>query len=474
MPELKKKATHGLKWSAIERILTQGMQFVMMIVIARQLSPDDFGLVGMLAIFMAISQTFIDSGFSSALIRKGEPSELECSTAFYFNVVIGLVCYGLLFFASPYIAGFYNESILSDLTKVIGLNVVFSSLAVVQRAKLTIALDFKKQSIVSLLAVIISGSIGITMAYKGLGVWSLVTQTVSMNGLLAVLLWVFVGWKPEEKFCFITFKELFGFGSKLLASSLIDTVYRNIHQIIIGRQFSAAQLGYFTQAKQFSEMPAVNISTIIERVNFPLMSKVKDDNEQLQKSYNDTLKYISIFFFPLMGGLAVVSEQLVVVVLGEQWVNVASLLTILCFRYVLTPVHIINLNLLKVKGRSDLFLKLEVVKKIITTLILFITVPYGVEAMCFGIVVDSFIAFFINCHYTEKLIKLSVVKQLKVFAPAIFMSFVALFVGYLTSLYLESGFNQLAATVLVSVVIYLLLMRVFLKKELSSVLSFFK
>ena len=457
MTELKKKAAHGLKWSAIERILTQGMQFVMMIVIARQLSPDDFGLVGMLAIFMAISQTFIDSGFSSALIRKGEPSEVECSTAFYFNIAVGVSCYALLFLAAPYIAKFYDEPILSELTKVIGLNVVFSSLAVVQRAKLTIALDFKKQSKVSLLAVTISGALGITMAYNGFGVWSLVAQTVSMNGLLALLLWVFVGWYPRERFCYTTFKELFNFGSKLLASGLIDTVYRNIYQIIIGKQFSAAQLGYFTQAKQLSEVPATNITNIIQRVNFPMMSQIKDDNEKLEQAYEKAIVYTALVVFPIMCAIAVMAKPIILILLGEKWITSAPLLSVLSFTYMLYPIHAINLNLLKVKGRSDLFLKLEVIKKIITTITLFITVPVGIKAMCIGMFVNSVIALVINTYYTGKLTSLNFYRQIKLITPVLAFAIIAALIGFIAMLYSTDLIGQFISCSAAGAVTYLVL-----------------
>ena len=469
MPESKSKALTGLKWSAIERILTQGMQFVMMIVIARQLSPGDFGLVGMLTIFMAISQTFIDSGFSSALIRKGEPSETECATAFYFNVVVGIACYGLLFAASPLIASFYGEPILESLTKIIGLNVLFSSLAVVQRAKLTIALDFKKQSVISLIAVVVSGALGIAMAYTGFGVWALAAQTVAMNLLVALLLWVLVRWVPVEPFCWATFKELFGFGSKLLASGLLDTLYKNIYQIIIGKQFSASQLGYFAKAKQFSELPAMNITQIIQRVNFPLMSQIKDDDAQLEQAYARALKYAAMLIFPLMAGLAVLAEPVIQIVLNDQWLPAVPMLSLLCMTAMLYPIHAINLNLLQVKGRSDWFLKLEIIKKTITTITLFITVPQGVMAMCVGMVVNSFMALFVNTHYTGKLLGLTTKKQMQQLLPVAAGTVLASLAGWLVLVNVSEPLLQIVLGGLAGFVVYVVSVRRFCRDEYREV-----
>ena len=471
MTDLKNKALQGFKWSAIERLLTQGIQFILMIVIARMLSPADFGLVGMLAIFLAIAQTFIDSGFSSALIRKGEPSEKDCSTAFYFNIVVGVVCYGVLFFSAPYIAVFYQEPTLEILTQVISLNVLLSSFSVVQRAKITIAMDFKTQTKVSLISVIISGAIGVTMAWNGYGVWSLVAQTVLMNGLQTLLLGLSIRWYPKAGFCMTAFRDLFGFGSRLLASALIDTVYRNIYLLVIGKQFSTAQLGYFTQAKKLTELPAINITAVIQRVNYPLMSQIKENDVELEQAYGRALKYSAMFVFPLMAALAVLAEPLIKLLLGDQWLPTVPLLSILCLPYMLYPIHAINLNLLQVKGRSDLFLRLEIIKKVINTIILLVTMQYGVKAMCMGIALSSCIGLWVNTYYTGQLLGLGIKKQFQLLSPVSLCTAIAALAGATSIKFVQGSAIQLMLGAMAGLMTYLLLLRLFCSDEYAEMTS---
>ncbi|MDR1761766.1 MAG: lipopolysaccharide biosynthesis protein, partial [Bacteroidales bacterium] len=249
---LKQKTISGILWSSIERFSVQGIQFVLQIIMARLLLPADYGLIGMLAIFLAVSQSFIDSGFANALIRKQNRTEVDFSTVFYFNIVVGILFYFILFFTSPYIAEFYEAPILESLTKVVALNVFINSLTIVQRAKFTINVDFKTQTKASLLAVIISGAVGILMAYQGFGVWALVVQTITNGTINMIMLWIYSKWRPQFVFSITSFKEMFSYGSKLLLSGLIDTTYNNIYTMVIGKKFSQVDLGYFTRADQFA------------------------------------------------------------------------------------------------------------------------------------------------------------------------------------------------------------------------------
>ena len=376
----------------------------------------------MLAIFLAISQSFIDSGFSNALIRKQNRTEADFSTVFYFNIVVGLFFYLLLFLASPYIAAFYNAPVLVSLTKVVALNVFINSLTIVQRAKFTINVDFKTQAKASLLAVIISGTIGIGMAYKGYGVWALAIQSV-VNGIInMVALWIYSHWMPQKIFSISSFKELFSYGSKLLAAGLIDTVYNNIYTVIIGKKFSAIDLGYFTKASFFANFPSSNVTGILQRVTFPVLSSIQDD-ERLKEIYRKYVRLSAFVVFPLMMGLLAVSDPLVRLLLTDKWSGAILLLQILCLSRMWYPVHAINLNLLQVKGRSDLFLRLEIIKKIIGVSILLITIPLGLVAMCWGLVVSSLIALFINTHYTGKLIQVGFWEQMKDLLPVLGYAF---------------------------------------------------
>ena len=413
MSPIKQKTTNGLKWSAIERIATQAIQLVVMLILGRMLGPEAFGLVGMLAIFIAISQTFVDSGFSSALIRKQDRSEADYATTFYFNIVVSLSCYVLLFICAPYIADFYHQPELINLTRVLGIVILVNAFAVVQRTRLTVAMDFKTQAKASLLSVSCSTIITLILAYYNFGVWALVGQTLSFAIFNVILFNVLDPWLPKCGFSKASFKELFGFGSKLLASAILATIYENIYQIIIGKLFNAGQLGLFTQAKNLSSMPAMTLTGIIQRVTYPMMSQIQNDKQALDKAYLLTLRLSAVVISPLIIGLGLVAKPLLTVLLGQEWQSAAELMTILCVGYMLYPIHAINLNLLQVKGRSDLFLKLEIIKKVITTIVLVITVPLGIKAICIGMVTQSYLALFINTYYTGKLSSLTMLKQFK-------------------------------------------------------------
>lgn len=419
---LRKKTVSGVLWSSIERFSVQGIQFVIMIIMARILLPSDYGMIGMLAIFIAISQSLIDSGFSTALIRKKDRTDVDYSTVFYFNIGIGLFLYFVLFLASPYIARFYNTSELANLTKVVALSLFINSLTVVQRAILTIRIDFKTQAKVSLSAAIISGVVGIIMAYRGYGVWSLAVQTV-LNGLInAVLLWVMSGWMPLKVFSYQSFKNLFSFGSKLLLSGLLDVTYKNIYTIVIGKKFASADLGYYTRADQFAQFPSSNLTGIMQRVTFPVLSGIQNEEERLAMAYRKFLRLSVYVVFPLMIGLAALAYPLINYLLTEKWNFAALLLQILCLAYMWYPVHAINLNLLQVKGRSDLFLKLEIIKKVMGVCVLCITIPMGLVAMCSGMIFTSILALVINTYYTGKLIHIGFLKQMRDILPSLLYS----------------------------------------------------
>lgn len=445
----------GVLWSSVERFSVQGMQLIVMLVMARLLSPEEFGLVGMLTIFMAISQSFIDSGFSNALIRKLDRSEVDYSTVFYFNIVVGVICYLILFLAAPLIANFYKQPILVPLTRLLAISLVINSMTVVQRARFTVKVDFKTQAKASFLAVLVSGVVGIVMAYKGAGVWALVVQQI-INGAInmAVLYWM-AHWKPLWVYSWKSFKELFSFGGKLLLSGLIDTIYRNIYLIVIGKVFTPADLGYYTNAQRLSEFPSANISGILGRVTYPILSGIQDDNERLRSVYRQYLKLSAFVVFPLMVGLAALSEPVIELVLGEQWLPAVPLLQVLCFSMMWYPIHAINLNLLQVKGRSDLFLRLEIIKKVVGVIILIITIPYGVIAMCVGGIFSSIFCLAINTFYTGKLIGVGFIKQMEDLMPILLQSLVMGGFVFFIAAYLSSAYIKVILGILVGVLVYI-------------------
>lgn len=469
---LKIKTVKGTIWSTLERFSVQGIQFVVMIIMARLLTPEDYGLVGMLAIFIAVAQSFVDSGFSSALIRKQDRSEVDNSTVFYFNIGVGIFFYLLIYIAAPWIAEFYKQPILIPLTRVIGLSVILNSLVVVQRALLTIKIDFKTQATASFIGSIIAGALGIWMAYNGFGVWAIVYQQLTNLAIITLLLWYLSHWKPIWAYSWASFHELFSFGSKLLVSGLLDTLYRNMYLLVIGKVFKASDLGYYTRAHQFTDFASSNITGIFQRVTFPVLCTIQDDDVRLADVYRRLLKITSFIIFPLMMGLAAVAKPMILSFLTEKWLFSAIIIQILCFSQMWYPVHAINLNLLQVKGRSDLFLRLEIIKKINGVVMLCITLPLGLIPMCCGMIVTSIIALVINTHYTGKLIKLGFLSQMKDLLPTLVLSiFVGAIVYFtITSISLNSWL-ALGIGVIEGILLYVGLAKLFRFSEFSELLT---
>ena len=458
-------------WSAIERFSVQFVQLIIQILIARILSPDDFGIIGMIAIFIAIAQSFIDSGFSNALIRKRDRTDIDNSTVFYFNIVVGAVFYLLLYLCAPAIAKFYNTPILVPVTRIVGLGVIFNSLAVVQRANLTAKVDFKTQAKASLISVIISGGCGLFLAYKGFGVWSLVAQTLLNGGCNTIFLWIFAKWYPKWVFSWKSFREMFSFGSKLLLSGLMDTLYKNIYTIVIGKFYSAGDLGYFTKANQLASFPSSNITGILQRVTYPLLCENQGNMEVLRTRYRTFLRLSAYVVFPLMVGLAVLAEPFIETLLTDKWIAAVPLLQLLCLSMMWYPIHAINLNLLQVQGRSDLFLRLEVVKKIVGISILCITIPMGVVWMCVGKIVVTIIALIINTHYTGKLIGLGFLKQMRDLLPSLVYSFLMGAAVMLITMVVDNNLLQIIIGIAVGVVVYFVMSKITRSEEYNTLMS---
>lgn len=402
--ERKGSVVRGVVWSGIERFSVQGIQFVLSFVIARQLLPSDYGLIAMLGIFMAIAQSFIDSGFSNALIQKQDRTDTDYSTVFYFNVVVAILMYLIFYFCAPWIAAFYETPQLSSIIGWVGLNFIISSLATVQRAKLTIELNFKLQAKVSIVAILISGGLSIWMAYNGYGVWTLVCQTLVNNTITVLLLWLTAHWRPLRAFSWSSFKELFGFGSKLLAGGLLNTIYTNMYTLIIGKFFSAADLGYFSRAYSITQYPSTNITSIVTRVTYPVECQVQHDDELLQQKYFSFIRVVSFVVFPMMMGLAVLCEPFIRIVLTDKWLGVVPYTQILCVAYMWYPIMQMTWELLNVKHRSDYSLKSEIIKKIAAFCILFATIPFGIKIMCAGMILYSLADMFIITQYVKILL----------------------------------------------------------------------
>ncbi len=419
---LKQKAVKGLFWSTVENFSAKGIQFVLGIILARILLPEDYGLIGMIMIFLAISAVFIESGFSKALIQKKDRDEKDFSTVFFFNIAISVVFYLILFLTAPLIANFYNQDILISIVRVIGLLIIINSFGVVQRTKFTINIDFKTQTKASTTSIVVSGLIGIYMAYAGYGVWALVFQALSKALINVTILWILSKWMPRDGFHMERFKALFSFGSKLLVAKLLDSIFKNIYLIVIGRFFSVAELGYYTRAKQLNDFPSANLTSILQRVTFPLLSTMQDDTRRLKENYRIIIRMSSMVVFPLMVGLAAAARPLIIVLLTEKWIESVWMLQLLCFTGLLYPLHALNINVLNVIGRSDLTLRLSVLKKLVHIPVIIVGVIYGIKVMLIGMIFSNIIGFFLNSYWTKRLIDFSSWQQLKEVMPSFMIS----------------------------------------------------
>jgi O-antigen/teichoic acid export membrane protein len=426
----------------------------------------------MILIFTEVSTVFINGGFSAALIRKQNRTESDLSTVFYYNIAVSLFFYLVLFLSAPAIANFYNSPILTMVVRVVSLNMVIGAFGAIQSTILNIAIDFKTQTKITVITLIITGTIGISMAYNGYGVWALVFQGLASTVISTGLLWIFIGWKPKFVFSMHSFKELFGFGSKLMLSGLLDTVYKNIYQVVIGKKFTSAELGFFTRAKGLAQLPSSNITNIIQRVTFPVLSEMQDNITQLGTNYRKLLKMSAFIIFPLMMLLFGLSEPLIRILLTDKWLPAVPLLQVLCFSYMFYPVHAINLNLLQVKGRSDLFLRLEIIKKSVTTIVLFATAPFGVLVMCYGIIFTSVLALIINTFYTGRLINVGFFKQAKDIFPILILSFATGFLAYLPSFIFTESYFQLCVGGLLGTVFFIGASYLFKFSELNELKNF--
>ena len=422
MPNIKDKTVKGLFWSFVDSIFGQGLQFIIGIILARILTPREFGVIGMMAIFIAISQAFIESGFIQALVRKQKCTQVDYSTVFYFNISGSIILYVSLIYFSKSIASFYNEPQIENLLKVLSLSLIINAFAIVQRTILTKNINFKLQTRISMLASISSGAVAIWMAMKGYGVWSLVGLTLVRSFVTSVFLWVFVQWKPSLIFSKKSFNELFSYGSKLLLSSLINTSFINIYYLIIGKYFSVIQLGYFTRAVQFTELSAKNLTGIINRVTFPVLSTLQDNKIALKKKYKRIITSSMLISFTLMFGLAAIAEPMVITLIGEKWRPIIVYLQLLCFASSLYPLHSLNLNILKIFGRSDLFLRLEIIKILLLIPFIYAGVKFGMLILIIGQMLLSLIVYFLNSYWSKSLINYSSMEQIKDILPSVFIA----------------------------------------------------
>lgn len=454
---LKHKTVKGVGWSFIDNLSSSGVSFLVGLVLARLLTPSEYGIMAILTIFIAVSNSIVDSGFSNALIRKTDVKRVDYNTVFLFNLVVSGLLYVVLFFAAPAISVFFKEPLLVEVMRVIGWVLVINALAIIPRTLFVKDVDFKTQTKVSLIASVSSGVVGIGMALAGMGVWSLVGQQLSRQLLNTLFLWVYSTWRPIWEFSLQSFRELFGFGSKLLLSGLLDTVFKEIYSLVIGRCYTSAQLGQYTRASQFNQIFSSNLTTVIQRVSYPVLSSIQDESERLREAYRKVIKSTMLITFACMLGLAAVAKPLLIILIGEKWLPAVGFLQIICFSGMLYPLHAINLNILQVKGRSDLLLKLEIIKKIIAVGPLILGVLFSIEYMLWGSVCTSLIAYFLNSYYSANLISYPTKEQVKDILPTFLVSFVTAAVMWSLTLLSFSNWLLLPLQCLLGIILAVLI-----------------
>lgn len=440
--KLKSKAVHAGAWSFVDAFSMRIIQFVVGVILARKLLPEQFGLIGMLLIFTALAQTFLDSGFGAALIQKQKVSEKDINSVFYFNIVAGIVIVCCLYVFSPWIASFYNQPILTPLLRLLSLVIIINSFGMVQNVLLRKAIDFKTQTKVTFTASTLSGIIGISMAYLGWGVWSLVAQQIAKATFQTMLYWFFNDWRPSRTFSFQSLREMSHFGSRLLAAGLLNQFFENIYLLVIGKLFLPADLGFYTRANNLQKLPSTTLSSVVSRVTFPIFSTIQDDQERVKRGMKKVLTIFALINFPMMLGLSVVAPPLVLVLLTEKWAPCIPYFQLLCIIGLMYPLHLINLNVLQAMGRSDLFLKLEIIKKTLTVASIVITYRFGILAMISGQVIVSFVSYYLNAFYNRELIDYPITEQIHDIYPYFFISILMAIAVYLVT-YISFN-NQLA------------------------------
>lgn len=476
MPDsLKQKTTNGIMWSMIERFSVQGIQFVLSFFIARQLCPSDYGLMAMLAIFMALAQMFVDSGFSNALIQKQGRTDIDFSTVFYFNIVIGILLYLIFQFCAPYIADFYNQPQLVDIIIYVALNFIITSFGTVQRAKLTIELDFRRQAYISSVSVIVSGSVAVYMAYNGFGVWTLVVQGLLSNTITTVLLWITAKWHPLLMFSMASFKELFGFGSKLLAGGLMQTIYTNLYSLIIGKLFSPSELGLFSRAQNTTQIPSLQFTQILVRVTYPVECKLQNDDQELTSKFFLFIRLTAYILFPVMIGLSALAEPFIRLVLTDKWIECVPFIQILCFAYMFDPIMRMNWDILNVKHRSDYSLKSEVIKKIVAFSILFMSFTFGLYVICWGLVLYSIADMLIIMQFTKRIIpEINIRNEAKILLPIFILASVSGACAYIVKFFISNDWGQLIVGGVILLSVYFLFSSIFHLFEYRYLLNWIK
>ncbi|WP_447045824.1 lipopolysaccharide biosynthesis protein [Vreelandella sp. H-I2] len=427
---LKMKTVHGVLWSFIEQLLRRGVSFLVTLLLARFLVPEDFGLLAMMAVFIAITNSLMDSGIKQALIRKKDASQVAFNTAFYTNLVFGIFAYALLFGVAPWVAEFYEEPHLTLLIRVLGVVVLINSFQLIQSAILSKELNFKTQLKASVPASVLSGILAIILAQQGAGVWALIAQMVVSSLLLSIILWYVQRWRPTLSYDFSIFKEMYLFGYKLFLANLLNIIVKNLYIIVIAKVFSAGAAGLYFFANRIKELVVEQLVTAVQKVTYPALSTMQDDDVRLKAAYRKVLKLTTFILFPTLLMIAVLAEPIFLVLFSERWLPAVIYLQLMCIAALLYPLHSINLNILKVKGRTDVYLGISVFKKIVICAVLFVTYRYGIVAILCGQIAQSIFSYIPNGYYSSQLIKYRMKEQVLDILPGLLLSLAVCLVVY--------------------------------------------
>ena len=471
---LKNKTVKGLGWSALDNAAQYGIQFVIGIVLARLLSPDDYGLLGLTGIFTVICTALVGGGFSNALIRKKDATDDDYNTAFICNLGMSLLLYAVTFPCAPLIADFFGREVLTPLIRVSSLGLIIGALAMVQRTRLTKRIDFKTQTKITLVSSTVSGIVGIGMALMGFGVWSLVAQQLMAHTLRTLQLYIYNRWLPRLRFSTESFHDLFGFGWKLMVTALLDAVWKELYQVVVGKFYSPATLGQYTRAQHYARLFSRNLTSVMDRVTYPVLSSIQDDKERMVSAYRRIIRTSMFITAVAMFSLGAVSEPLIYCMIGPKWHEASTYLPFICISSSLYPLHAINLNMLKVQGRSDLFLGLDIIKRFISLAPLFVGAFVGIMPMLWVNIFVGFIGYYLNSYYSGRLLGYSTWMQLSDIAPSYILAFViALSVWFLKYLPF-SCWIILPLQFVVGAVVFFTLCRFFKMNEYKEIVGILK
>lgn len=471
MASFSRLAVNAVWWSALEILARYGTQFVVMIVLARLLTPADFGLIAMLLIFTGIGSLLVDSGFGTALIQRQQTTADDETTVFIFSLCIGGITALLLVAAAPAIAAFFAETRLVGLTRVIALVLPLGAIAAVPDALLTMRLNFRARAGAEVVASLLSGIVAIALALRGLGVWSLVWQAITAIALRGVMLWVLSGWRPRGRFRRASFQSLFGFGGYMLLSNLLNAIAVRLQSLLIGKLFNARELGFYTLAQNTQAAPAQLMGNLLNRVGLPVFSTMAHDRTKLRNALRTSLRIAMFMFVPCMVGIALVAKPLIVLMYGPRWVPAAPLLAILALSSALWPIHVLNLAAIGAQGKSYLLLRVEVIKQVASIILILACSPWGPTAIAWAVLAGSFVSVVINTHYSKKLLDYGAFAQLADQSATFTLSAISAVVGWAILHWTHLGPGTMAAAIVVAAALYLVLAAVTRNAAMKGLIS---